>query len=60
MQRALLLHIVVCQSASVLQLLAGEDQALLIRRNALFVLNLGLDLLNRVGWLRVQSDGFAR
>ena len=49
MQRALLLHIVVCQSASVLQLLAGEDQALLVRRNALLVLDLGLDLLNRVG-----------
>jgi hypothetical protein len=38
MQRGFLLDIVVRQCASVLQLLASEDQPLLIRRNAFLVL----------------------
>ena len=43
--------LVVTQSAAVLELLAREDQPLLVRRDALLVLNLGLDVLNRVGGL---------
>jgi hypothetical protein len=39
----LLLNVVVGQRAPVLQLLAGEDQALLVRRDALLVLNLLLE-----------------
>jgi hypothetical protein len=39
-QSRLLLDVVVGQRAPVLQLLAGEDEALLIRRDALLVLNL--------------------
>jgi hypothetical protein len=35
---ALLLDVVVGQGASILQLLAGEDQPLLVRRDALLVL----------------------
>jgi hypothetical protein len=38
-QRALLLDVVVRKGAAVLKLLAGEDQSLLIRRDALLVLN---------------------
>ena len=38
MERRLLLDVVVGQSAAVLQLLAGEDQTLLIGWNAFFVL----------------------
>jgi hypothetical protein len=41
----LLLDVVVGQGAAVLELLAGEDQALLVRGNALLVLDLGLDIL---------------
>jgi hypothetical protein len=44
-QRGLLLDVVVAECAAVFQLLAGEDQALLIRRDALLVLNLGLHVL---------------
>ena len=40
-QRGLLLDVVVCQGAAVLQLLAGEDEALLVRGNALLVLQGG-------------------
>ena len=50
-QRALLLDVVVRERPAVLQLLAGKDQALLIRRDALFVLDLRLDVLDRVGGL---------
>jgi hypothetical protein len=41
----LLLDVVIGKSAAVLELLAGEDQALLVRGNALLVLDLGLDIV---------------
>jgi hypothetical protein len=41
----LLLDVVVGKGAAVLELLAGEDQALLVRGNALLVLDLGLDIV---------------
>ncbi len=43
MQRALLLDVVVGEGAAVLQLLAGEDEALLIGRDAFLVLDLCFD-----------------
>ena len=42
-QRRLLLDVVVRQRAAVLELLAGKDETLLVRWDALLVLNLGLD-----------------
>ena len=59
MQRALLLDVVVGEGAAVLQLLAREDEALLVGRNALLVLDLGLDGVDGVRGLNLQSDGFA-
>merc|ERR1719291_573793 len=56
---ALLLDVVVGESAPVLQLLPGEDQPLLIRRNPLLVLDLCLDVLDGVGWLHLEGDGLA-
>ena len=47
-QGGLLLDVVVSQSAAVLQLLAGKDQALLVRGDSLLVLDLGLDILDGV------------
>ena len=41
----LLLDVVVREGAAVLELLAGKDEALLVGRDALLVLDLGLDLL---------------
>ena len=55
-----LLDVVVRKSASILQLLAGEDQSLLVRGNALLVLNLGLDIVDGVGRLDLKGDGLAR
>jgi hypothetical protein len=55
----LLLDVVVRKSTAVLELLAGEDEALLIWGNAFLVLNLGLDVLNGVGGLDIEGDGLA-
>ena len=59
MEGALLLDIVVSQGSVVLQLLAGKNQPLLVRGDALFILDLGLDVLDGVGGLHVQGDGLA-
>jgi hypothetical protein len=58
-QRGLLLDVVVGERAAILELLARKDQTLLVRRDALLVLDLGLDIVNRVGWLHLQGDGLA-
>jgi len=59
MECRLLLNIVVSKCLSVLELLAREDQALLIRRDALLVLNLLLHILNAVARLNIESDRLA-
>merc|ERR1711997_427278 len=59
MEGALLLDVVVGESSSVLQLLAGEDQPLLIWGDSLLVLDLGLDVLDGVGWFDLEGDGLA-
>ena len=48
------------QRTAVLELLAGEDEALLIRRNALLVLDLGLDIVNGIRRLDLKGDRLAR
>ncbi len=50
---------VITQSPSILQLLPGENQPLLIRRDSFLVLDLGLDVIDRVGRFHLESDGFA-
>merc|ERR1712062_26290 len=57
MEGALLLDVVVGESSSVLQLLAGEDQPLLIWGDSLLVLDLGLDVLDGVRGLHLEGDG---
>merc|ERR1712050_371112 len=59
-QGALLLDVVVGESSSVLELLTGEDKPLLVRRDALLVLDLSLDVLDGVGGLDLKGDGLAR
>mmetsp|Transcript_25978 Transcript_25978/g.57263 ORF Transcript_25978/g.57263 Transcript_25978/m.57263 type:complete len:815 (+) Transcript_25978:3-2447(+) len=60
MQGGLVLDVVRLDRARVLQLLAGEDQALLLGRDALLLLDLALDLPDGVGRLDLQLDGLAR
>ena len=60
MEGRLLLDVVVRKGAAVLELLAGEDQALLVGRDALLVLDFLFDVVDRVGRLDIQRDGLAR
>ena len=53
----LLLDVVVRQSSTILQLLTGKDQSLLVWWDTLFVLDLGLDVVNGVGGLNLQGNG---
>merc|ERR1711974_1447 len=59
MKSRLLLDVVVGESSSVLQLLASEDQSLLIWGNSFLVLDLSLDVLNAIRGLDLESDGLA-
>ena len=59
MKGGLLLNVVVREGAAVFELLAGEDEALLVWGDSLLVLDLGLDVLDGVGWLDIKSDGFS-
>lgn len=56
----LLLYVIVAESAAVLELLAGKDQALLVRRDAFLVLYLSFDVIDCVRGLDFESDSFAR
>ena len=57
MQGGFLLNVVVRQGTAILELLAGEDQPLLIWGDTLLVLDLGLDVLNAIGGLDLEGDG---
>jgi hypothetical protein len=59
MKGGLLLNVVIRESAAVLKLLAGENQALLVGGDTLLVLNLGLDVVDSVGRLNLEGDGLA-
>jgi hypothetical protein len=56
MKRRFLLNVVVAQSTSIFQLLSGKNQSLLIWWNTLFVLNLGLDIVNRIRRLDIEGN----
>lgn len=58
-ESALLLDVVVRQGAAIFQLLSSENQSLLVWRDALLVLNLGLDIVDSVRRLHLQGDGLA-
>jgi hypothetical protein len=60
MESTLLLDVVIRQGTTIFELLSGEDQTLLIRRDAFLVLNLGLDIVDRIGRLDVEGDGLTR
>jgi hypothetical protein len=56
----LLLDVVVRKGAAILELLAGEDQTLLVGGDALLVLDLLLDILDGVGRLNLEGDSLTR
>jgi len=59
MESGFLLDVVVRESAAILKLLSSEDKTLLIGRDAFFVLDLGLYVLDGVTWLDLEGDGLA-
>merc|ERR1712012_1447903 len=59
MESGLLLDVVIRKSTAVLELLAGEDETLLVGRDTLLVLDLSLDVVDGVGWLDLKSDGLS-
>jgi hypothetical protein len=59
MESRLLLDVVVAEGSAVLELLAGEDEALLIGGDSLLILDLGLHVLNGVAGLHIEGDGLS-
>lgn len=59
MESGLLLNVVVTQGTTVLELLSGKDETLLIRGNSFLVLDLGLDVIDGIRGLDLKSDGLA-
>ena len=58
-ESGLLLDVVICQGATILELLASEDETLLVRRDALLVLDLRFHHVDGVGRLHLEGDGLA-
>ena len=56
MEGTLLLNVVVRKSAAIFELLSGKDETLLVGRDTLLVLDLRLDVVNRIGGLDFESD----
>jgi hypothetical protein len=55
----LLLDVIVGEGAAILELLAGEDEALLVGRDTLLILDLGLHVVDGVGGLDFEGDRLA-
>ena len=58
-QGGLFLDVVIRKSAAIFQLLASKDESLLVGGDALFILDLGLDVLDGVTGLHLEGDGLA-
>jgi hypothetical protein len=59
MEGRLLLDVVIGESTAILQLLAGEDKTLLVRRDSLLILDLRLNVVDGIAGLDLKSDGLA-
>jgi hypothetical protein len=55
----LLLNVVVGKSTAVFELFAGKDQTLLVRRDTLLILNLGLHIVDSIRRLDLKSNGLS-
>ena len=59
MEGGFLLDIVVGKGSAVLELFTSEDESLLVGWNTFLVLDLGLDVLDAVSWLDIESDSLS-
>ncbi len=55
----LFLDVIIAKGPPILELFAGENEPLLLRRNPLLILDLRLDILDCVIGVDVESNGFA-
>lgn len=55
-----LLNIIVTQRPSILELFSRKNQPLLVWRDPLFILDLGLDIIDGIAGLDLEGDGLAR
>ena len=60
MEGGLLLNVVVGESSTILELLSGEDESLLVWGNTFLVLDLGLDVVDGVRGLDLEGDRLSR
>jgi len=56
MKSWLFLNVVVGESVAILKFFSSEEESLLIRRDSFLVLDLGLDVINGVRSLNIESD----
>merc|ERR1712102_168261 len=59
MESTLLLDVIVREGSSILQLLSSKDQSLLVWRDSFLVLDLGLDVLDRIRRFNLQGNCLA-
>jgi len=59
MESGLLLNIIIRKGATVLELLSGEDQALLIRGDSFLVLDLRFNVIDGIRGLNLEGDGLS-
>jgi len=59
MESGFLLDVVVTEGSSILKLLSGEDESLLVWWDTFLVLDLGLDVFDGVCWLNIEGDGLS-
>ena len=60
MKGRFLLNVVIGKGTTVFKLFSGENETLLIGRDALFVLDLGLDVVDGVGGLDFKGNRLSR
>ena len=56
MESRFFLNVIVGEGSTVFELLSSEDESLLVGRDALLVLDLGLDVIDGIGRFDLQSD----
>ena len=60
MQSGFLLDVIIAKRAAIFKLLARENEALLIWRDAFLILNFSLDIVDGIAGLNLKRDGLAR
>ena len=59
MEGGFFLNVVIRQSAAIFELLASKNETLLVRWDALLILDLGLHIVDSVGRLHLEGNSLA-